>query len=107
VEGGLAAASPWVRLGVLFAGPVMNILVGVLLGILLFYTLGDRVQEKVLVDYITPGSPAETSGLQVGDLFLSVNGQTIDSVTKLQDLISENLENLSKLLCSEATRPSS
>src|SRR5512139_2428393 len=29
VPGGLAAASPWVRLVVLFAGPLMNLLVGV------------------------------------------------------------------------------
>ena len=36
VPGGLAAASPWVRLGVLFAGPAMNLLVGVILAIILF-----------------------------------------------------------------------
>src|SRR5512139_2779013 len=29
VPGGLAAASPWVRLGVLVAGPMMNLLTGV------------------------------------------------------------------------------
>jgi regulator of sigma E protease len=90
VPGGLAAASPWVRLGVLFAGPVMNLLVGVLLGILLFYSLGDRVLDKVLVQTISPGSPAETAGLQPGDMFLTVNGEKIDSVQKLQTLIAEN-----------------
>src|SRR5512139_1137772 len=29
IPGGLAAASPWVRLGVLVAGPMMNLLTGV------------------------------------------------------------------------------
>lgn len=43
IEGGLAAASPWVRLGVLFAGPLMNLIVGVILGVLLFYSMGERV----------------------------------------------------------------
>jgi len=91
VPGGLAAASPWVRLGVLFAGPLMNILVGILIGILLFYTLGDRITDKVIVSYTTPGSPAEQAGLQPGDLFLTANDKTIDSVEKLQTLIAENL----------------
>ncbi len=91
IEGGLAAASPWVRLGVLFAGPLTNILVGILLGTFLFFSIGDRVPDKVLVDYITPGSPAETSGLQPGDLFISVNGQLIDDMEKLQTIISDNL----------------
>src|SRR3972149_2861686 len=36
VVGGLAAASPWVRLGVLFAGPLMNLLAGVLVNSILF-----------------------------------------------------------------------
>ena len=91
IEGGLAAASPWVRLGVLFAGPVMNLLTGVILGILLFYTLGDRVLDKVLVQSTVPGSPAAEAGLQAGDLFISANGQAIDSVEKLQTIVSENV----------------
>ena len=91
IEGGLAAASPWVRLGVLFAGPVMNLLTGIILGILLFYTLGDRVLDKVLVQSTVPGSPAAEAGLQAGDLFISANGQAIDSVEKLQTIVSENV----------------
>jgi regulator of sigma E protease len=91
VPGGLAAASPLVRLGVLFAGPAMNLLMGVVLGVLLFYTLGDRVLDKVLIRNLAAGSPAAEAGLQPGDLFLSVNGETIDSVEKLQALISQNL----------------
>lgn len=90
IEGGLAAASPWVRLGVLFAGPVMNLLMGVILGILLFYSLGDPVPDKVLVQSTTPGSPAAEAGMQPGDLFISVNGQTIDSMQKLISITSEN-----------------
>jgi regulator of sigma E protease len=91
IPGGLAAASPWVRLGVLFAGPAMNLLIGLILGVALFYTIGDRVDEKVLVASIAPGSPAEEAKLQPGDLFLEVNGQKIDSIALLQKLISDNL----------------
>jgi regulator of sigma E protease len=91
VPGGLAAASPWVRLGVLFAGPAMNLSIGVILGIILFYSLGDPIQDKVIINYIDPGTPATEAGLQAGDLFIAVNGQEIDSTTKLQELISQNL----------------
>jgi regulator of sigma E protease len=91
IEGGLAASSPWIRLGVLFAGPVMNLLVGVILGILLFYSLGDRVVEKVLVQSTSDGSPAAQAGMQPGDLFISANGQPVDSMEKLQSITSQNL----------------
>lgn len=91
IEGGLAAASPWVRLAGYVAGPLMNLLVAVLMGVLLFYTLGDAVADKVLVEYVASGSPAEQAGFQVGDQFVSVNGQAIDSTEKLQALISQNL----------------
>lgn len=91
IEGGLAAASPWVRLGVLFAGPLMNLIVGVILGVLLFYSMGERVTEKVLIASIAPESPAAAAGLQVGDLVLQVNDQPIISIPALQEVIAENL----------------
>jgi regulator of sigma E protease len=49
VPGGLAAASPWVRLAVLFSGPAMNLLAGVILASLLFYNLGEPMVDKVTV----------------------------------------------------------
>ncbi len=66
VPGGLAAASPWVRLGVIFAGPLMNLLVGVVIGAFLFYSMGERIPEKVLVSYIAPGSPAALGMASIG-----------------------------------------
>ena len=69
----------------------MNLLTGVILGILLFYTLGDRVLEKVLVQSTVAGSPAAEAGLQPGDLFISANGQAIDSVQKLQTIVADNV----------------
>src|SRR5512140_1478113 len=37
VPGGLAAASPWTRLAVLFAGPTMNLLLGIVVFSVLFF----------------------------------------------------------------------
>lgn len=92
VEGGLAAASPWARIVVLFSGPAMNLLVAVLLGAILFYNLGRPVTNKVLIDTVVDNTPAQQAGLQKGDLIVEVNGQQIDGQEKFRQLIADNLE---------------
>ena len=91
VEGGFSNASPWVRLAILFAGPLTNLVVGIALAISLFYMRGEPVEYSVFVSDIAPGSPAEEAGLQPGDMFLSINGQAIDYIDTLQGLIGQNL----------------
>lgn len=91
VPGGLASANPWVRLGVLSAGPIMNILTGIILGAALFYAYGVPVADQVLVLGVSPDSPAEQAGLLPDDLFLKIDGQIIDSVEKLQTLTAQYL----------------
>ena len=92
VPGGLAATSPWTRLAVLLAGPFMNIMIGILLGILLFYSFGDPIESKVQVEQVAPNSPAAESGLRPGDLIVQINGQVVDSSDKLQNIVSANLD---------------
>lgn len=91
IPGGLAASSPWVRLGVMFAGPLMNIIVGAVLAILLFYQIGEPVLNQVEVKSIETGSPAAQAGLQVGDLLLAINNQEVNSTDELYTKIYENL----------------
>jgi regulator of sigma E protease len=91
VEGGLAAANPWKRLIVLFAGPGMNILIALILGAVLFYQMGKPVTDRVLILDVAQNSPAEQAGLIAGDLILSVNGTPIDGQLTLQEQISANL----------------
>jgi regulator of sigma E protease len=91
IPGGLAAASPWVRLAVLFAGPLTNIMVGLVLGVLLFYQIGEPVPDKVLVNVVSPNSPAAAAGIQPQDQIVAVDGQPIDSMERLMGLISANL----------------
>jgi regulator of sigma E protease len=93
VPGGLASASPWVRITVMAAGPAMNILIGVLLGAIIYYNLGKPVTDKVLIDQVVAGSPAAEAGLQSGDLILEANGQTIDSQQTLKDITGKNAGN--------------
>ncbi len=89
VPGGLAAASPWVRLGVLFAGPLMNILLGVLIAIIIVYNLGEP--DKVKIAQISPNSPAAQAGFQIGDIILAVNGREVHSSAELYNQIYQNL----------------
>jgi regulator of sigma E protease len=91
VPGGLAAANPWTRLAVLSAGPLMNITLGVVLSIILFYNLGEPILDQVEIQAISPGSPAESAGLQVGDLIKKVEGESIQNVDDLQNKIYNHL----------------
>jgi regulator of sigma E protease len=91
IPGGLAAANPWTRLAVLSAGPLMNLGLGVVLSVILFYSLGEPVLNKVEVQGIAPGSPAEQAGLQVRDLITKVDGHEVHNVDDLQKMIYDRL----------------
>ena len=89
---GLAAANPWKRLVVYLAGPLMNLLVGVILYAVIVSQIGVADVTKVLVVEVTPNSPAEAAGLQVGDLILDIEGTEIDHMNTLHETIYENLD---------------
>ena len=91
VPGGMASASPWVRLAVLLAGPAANILVGILLLVLTFKTVGMPNLSQVVVLQTTAGSPAQLAGLKMGDIILKVDQVAVDSIEKLQSTIQANL----------------
>ena len=92
VEGGLAAASPWVRLGVLLAGPFMNLLAGLLVNSILFTQVGVPDMTRVMLYEVTPDSPAAQAGLQADDLILAINGEQITSDEQFRSLIQSNLD---------------
>lgn len=66
--------SPWQRIAVAAAGPVMNFILAFLFFALLFYAYGttDRVPY---VGEITPGSIAEEAGLEYGQEIVAIDGQ--------------------------------
>lgn len=91
VPGGLAAASPWARLAVLAAGPLTNLIVALILAILFVYSIGETVLGRVLIQDVSPGSPAEMAGLQEGDLILRANGKEFQTADDLKAEIDANL----------------
>src|SRR5512145_1309842 len=64
VPGGLGAASPWKRLVVLFAGPLMNLLTAVIVFSLLIALEGIPVPGSVKIDSVGENSPALEAGLE-------------------------------------------
>jgi len=92
VEGGLAASSPWVRLGVLFAGPLMNLLAGVLVNSILFAQMGVPDTSRVMLYEVTPNSPAAQAGLQADDFVLAVDGEPVNGDEEFRSMIRSHLD---------------
>lgn len=96
VPGGLAAANPWVRIGVFLAGPLMNLTVGVLLYAMIFSRYGSPTEVLNQVQIIVPtgsdyaNTPANQAGLKTCDIIQSVNGQAITNPDMLSSIINTN-----------------
>ena len=92
VPGGLAAASPWKRLVVLFAGPLMNLLTAVVVFSFLISFEGVPVPGKIEINSVMENSPAEQSGMRAGDILLAINGQSVTEVSSAIAIIKQNLD---------------
>jgi regulator of sigma E protease len=90
VPGGLAAASPWKRLAVLFAGPLMNLLTAVLIYSIIFGRVGVPDATRVLVSSVSEDGPAAQAGFEYGDIFISGNGQPIRNYDDLRAIVDAN-----------------
>jgi regulator of sigma E protease len=77
LPGSLASKSIPVRILVLSAGSLMNILLPVLLFSISFMIPHNMILEKVQVQEVAPGSPAQMAGIEPGDTILAINGHTV------------------------------
>lgn len=92
VPGGLANAAPVKRLLVLLGGPAMNILTAILLFILIYARVGVPDMTRVLVASVAADTPAQAAGMQPGDIFISVAGQSITTSSQLQSVVQTRLD---------------
>jgi len=82
--GSLAAKSIPVRLLVLSAGSLMNLLLPFLLLSIAFMVPHDAITGQVEVLEVAPASPADLAGIEPGDIILSVNGREVHNDGDLQ-----------------------
>jgi len=100
VAGGLAAANPWKRLAVLFAGPTMNLITAVVIFSLIISISGgiitmqpeNSTNAKVMITNILADSPAKAAGLEVGDILISGAGQPIGNADDIHDIVVANVD---------------
>lgn len=95
-----AAKKAWPRIKILAAGVIMNfILAWFLLSISLMIgapeeidsNQGDLSQVKIQINTVSPGSPAESVGIKVGDEILKENAQTnFKNIQEVQNFIKAN-----------------
>lgn len=81
----------WKKSLIAFAGPLFNFILPIIL--LFFVIVGN---EQILLPKIgsfTENSIAQKSGLMVGDLVKEVDGEKVESFSKLAEIISENPDN--------------
>ena len=98
LPGGLAGKSILTRLIVLSSGSIMNILLPVILFTLSFALPHNMVIEKVLVQEVAPGSPAQTAGIEADDVILKIKDQPIKNRGEVSYIIRLNLGSDIKIL---------
>lgn len=78
----LYSKSAWRRILIYLGGPIMNLITAWVLSVALFLTGIPAAQ--VVIDAVNPGSPAEEADLQVGDVIVSIDGNTIEATSDVQ-----------------------
>ena len=92
VMDGLAAANPWKRLIVLFAGPMMNLITAIVVTAIVIAQTGVGVEGKVLIENVSDASPAQQAGIQANDILLAVNGKAVTTLDEARDLIRASID---------------
>jgi len=77
------------RLAVIAAGVVMNVLLAIVGFVALYRALGvpEKSVNRVTVEQVISGSPAEKAGIKVGDRLVAVEGTSIDKIEDYSRLV--------------------
>ncbi len=78
---------PGARAVVIFAGPFVNLVLGLVIITGVYGFLGRPVTPPVVAS-LSAGGPAEVAGIRVGDRIVSVNGNAASSFTDVQNEVS-------------------
>jgi regulator of sigma E protease len=89
----LASKNYGIRIMVLAAGAIMNILLPIVLFTISFMLPHQLTISQVSVDQVAANSPAEMAGIRPGDTIVSVNGSPVNNIFDVQRQIQMNLGN--------------
>lgn len=79
------AKPPYQRMAIIFFGPLLNYILGIIFFWLIFFVGYPTVAAKV--GGLIEGFGAKEAGIQVGDKIIAVDGKKIESWEKLQEII--------------------
>jgi len=96
IPGGFASASKHARFFVLVSGAAANFL----FALVLFWIALMIRTTAIEVASVSPESPAMIASLQVGDILLAVDGEEINKIEELQEIVGTNAGNEIELLIS-------
>ncbi len=88
-ERGFNAKPLWIKLAILFAGPVANIVLTVLIASGAYYVLGYR-DNTMQVSGVLRGKPAHKAGIRPGDVIVAIDGETITNYMDALRIFREN-----------------
>ena len=77
----------WKRAATVVAGPLANFVLTVAVFAVMFGIYGRYVSEPMVAE-VRPDSPAAIAGIEIGDRFVRVDGQEVDSFADVQRLVS-------------------
>jgi regulator of sigma E protease len=69
----------------------MNFLIGLILLIVIYTGLGTPASDQVMVTGVSEGSPAQQVGLLTGDIVLSFEGQPVEDINQLVELVNSHV----------------
>lgn len=74
----------WKRVIVMLAGPAMNFLIGIIILLIMYMAIGSPIANQVLITEVSPNSPAQSAGIQPGDVITHVNSKPLESLEDFQ-----------------------
>lgn len=87
----LANKNAGIRLLVLSAGSIMNLLLPLLLFSIAFMVPHDLVIEPAVIKTVVPNSPAALAGIEAGDTIIGVDTKAINNRSEVQRYVQTNL----------------
>lgn len=80
----------WQRFLILFAGPLMNVLIAIAFIAALAMVGTEELVTQPIVGEVLANKPAEKAGLKTGDRIVSINGEAIDDFDDVRMIVSMN-----------------